>query len=160
MNLLIRRRQLPLAAAAAALFSGCAMAAPPGGGDDARTFRALRTVRGHFDGGRWRDDVDRWQGRKHVAMQNLADQMLRARASVALLRDTLGPPDSVMAPGDATLARALEQAQWLNADAATTPTRPDPSSLWLYRWRGGHDQLVFAIKHDRVVAAGWLHDWE
>lgn len=155
----IRRRHLALAAAA--WCSGCASAAPPGSGDDARTFRDLRLVRGHFDGGRWRDDVDRWQGRKHVAMQNLADQMLRTRATSALLRDTLGEPDAVMAPGHSAHGRALAQAQWIGVGADTAaPTRPHNTTLWLCRWRGAHDQLAFAIEHDRVVAAGWLHDWE
>jgi hypothetical protein len=157
----IRRRHLALAVAA--WCNGCAWAAPPGGSDDARTFRALRVVRGHFDGGRWRDDVDRWQGRKHVAMQNLADQMLRTRATSALLRDALGEPDAVMPPGQPAHGRALAQAQWLgtgtDADAAAA-TRPHNAALWLYRWRGAHDQLAFAVEHDHVVAAGWLHDWE
>jgi hypothetical protein len=54
--------------------------------------------------------------------------------------------------------------QWLKTGEpgadAKAPAAPHTSKLWLYRWRGEHDQLAFAIRHDRVVAAGWLHDWE
>jgi hypothetical protein len=100
--------------------------------------------------------VDRWQGRKHVAMETLADEMLRERAPAAQLRKSMGEPDAVLEPGPPAHARALEQAQWLNAAPAPVST----TTLWLYRWRGRHDQLVFALKHGRVVAAGWLHELE
>ena len=76
MNISIRRRDLGLAAAG--WCSGCAgpvAAAPSADSDDARTYRALRQIRGHFDGGRWSDDIDRWQGRKHLAMLNLAGEL-------------------------------------------------------------------------------------
>ena len=183
MNFSIRRRTFVLATA------GCVpglQAAPLAEGGDARTYQSLRKVRGHFDGGPWRDDVDRWQGRKHLAMQNLARQMLQARAPADALRHTMGPPDAVLEPGQPAHARALEQVQWLPqapapnapgtvdaanaADAPSAPSAPSaptalhPSrprrSLWLYRWRGRHDQLLLALERGRVVAAGWLHDGE
>lgn len=138
-----------------------AVAAPLPEGDDARTFRALRATRGHFDGARWSDDVDRWQGRKHLAMQALASQMLLAHAPAKLLRQSMGAPDGVLDPGQAAHTRAIEQAQWLKAaDSPAAPLKGNPARLWLYRWRGSHDQLVLALDHGRVVAAGWLHDWE
>ena len=159
MSYSIRRRQLSLAAAA--WCGGCALIARHADAhaaesDAARTYRTLRAVRGHFDGGRWSDDVDRWQGRKHVAMQTLADQMLRANAPAGQLRKSMGEPDAALEPGQPAHARALEQAQWLNAAPAPVNT----TTLWLYRWRGQHDQLVFALTHGRVVAAGWLHELE
>ena len=160
----IERRRLSLAAAAWsglwALAPPLAGAAPLAGGEDAQAFRALRRVRGHFDGGRWNDDVDRWQGRKHVAMQGLAEQMLRAHAPATQLRQAMGEPDERLQPGQAAHARAVEQAQWLTSSDSEAPIKRNTATLWLYRWRGRHDQLAFALEHERVIAAGWLHDWE
>lgn len=129
-------------------------------GDLAQAFRALRPVRGHFEGGAWSDDVDRWQGRKHVLMQRLAERMLRERAAAAPLRQAMGEPDAMLKPGQAAHARAIEQAQWQGAAAGAPPSGGKAAVLWLYRWRGTHDQLALALEHDRVVAAGWLHQWE
>lgn len=157
MTLSIRRRQLPLATAA--WCSACVSAAPPED-DAAQTYRALRSVKGHFDGGPWNNDVDRWQGRKHVAMQRLAEQMLREQSAAEPLRRRMGEPDAVLQPAQAAHARALAQAQWQIRSDSTTPTAGKTAVLWLYRWRGTHDQLVLALEHGCVVAAGWLHDWE
>lgn len=164
MGISIRRRQLPLATAAwfGASVSAAAptAASPPPDDEAALTYRALRGARGHFDGGPWNDDIDRWQGRKHVAMQRLAEQVLRQRPSANQLRRRMGEPDAVLKPGQAAHLRALEQAQWQGGpDGAPTATGKN-AVLWLYRWRGRHDQLAFALEHDRVLASGWLHQWE
>lgn len=159
MNLMIRRRRFGLATVA--WCTGCAQATPAtpiADSDDARTYRTLRQIRGHFDGGRWRDDVDRWQGRKHLAMQTLASELLRARASADVLRNTMGEPDAVLQPGLPAHARALEQVQWLPQAAPPDPTQQVP--LWVYHWRGRHDQLVLVLARGGVVAAGWLFDGE
>lgn len=164
MTVLMKRRQLTFAAAVwcagSALAADRTPAAVPPAGDAAQTFRALRAVPGHFNGGVWNDDVDRWQGRKHVAMQRMAEQALRTRATAAQLQRSMGVPDAGLQPGNAAHARAIETAQWLaTADGAPRPTG-NTAKLWLYRWRGQRDQLVLALEHDRVVAAGWLYEWE
>lgn len=125
-----------------------------------REFRALRAVRGHFEGGAWNNDVDRWQGRKHVLMQRLAEQLLRQQASAAQVRQAMGEPDALLTPGQAAHARATQQAQWQGAALAAPSSGSGAAVLWLYRWRGTHDQLALALAHDRVAAAGWMHQWE
>lgn len=155
----VTRRQVALMAAAACC-GACSLAAgpvpatsPPDAGLS-RAFRTLRAVRGHFDGGAWNDDVDRWQGRKHVVMQALAARMLAVLASTARLRQQMGEPDSRWTPPMAEHTRAIEQAQWQGAAGG------EAAMLWLYRWRGTHDQLVLAVENDRVAAVGWLYQWE
>lgn len=164
MKTSLKRRQLCLATAAwcggCAGAAGPAAAAPPAEGDAAQSFRALRKLRGHFDGGTWSDDLDRWQGRKHVAMQRLAQHMLRERAPAAQLRRVMGEPDGMLQPGQAAHARALAEGQWQSGSAGTPSAAGNTAALWLYRWRGTHDQLAFALDHDLVVASGWLHQWE
>ena len=90
-------------------------------------------------------------------MQALAGQMLREHATAARLRRAMGAPDAVLAPESAAAARAIRGAQW---HAGTPPPGREAGTLWLYRWRAGHDQLAWALHHDRVVAAGWLYQWE
>lgn len=158
MALGVTRRQVAFVAAACC--SACALAADPAPAasppeaDLAQAFGTLRKLRGHFDGGAWNNDVDRWQGRKHVVMQALATQMLNQRASTTQLREVMGEPDVRWMPDQPEHTRAFEQAQWQGAAGSKAAT------LWLYRWRGTHDQLVLALEHDRVAAAGWLYQWE
>ena len=164
MTLLRERRQLIFAAAAwcgaGAMAADQILARPAAADDAAPTFRALRPLRGHFDGGAWNNDVDRWQGRKHVAMQRLADQALRDHASAALLRQWMGEPDATLQPGHAAHARAIEMAQWLPVVSRAPQADAKIGVLVVYRWRGQHDQLAFVLEHDRVVAAGWLYERE
>lgn len=153
----LTRRQL---AAGLACWAGAACGSPAAlaDADAAQVFRALRGVRGRFDGGAWNDAVDRWQGTKHLAMQTLAAQMLQRRATAAQLRREMGAPDAVLAPGAADHARAREAVQW--PEAMPPDDRRAGARLWLYRWRGSHDQLALALVQGRVVAVGWLHAWE
>ncbi|MDH4138605.1 MAG: hypothetical protein OEW09_18070, partial [Anaerolineae bacterium] len=43
--------------------------------DIAAEFRSLRTIKGHFGGGTWNDDVDKWMGRKHQFMIQLGSRL-------------------------------------------------------------------------------------
>ena len=128
--------------------------------DRAQEWRHLRTVRGHFEGGSWNEPVDRWQGRKHRLMQAWAARLLTRRASESELLRTLGQPDSLLRPADPAYASA---AAALRADAegaaqpAALASRPE---LWLYNWRGSHDQLVLGVQGGHLRATGWLHAHE
>jgi hypothetical protein len=140
-----RRRALTAAVVLALSNVGCAQAQP--GADLAAQWQALRPLRGHFDGAAWNADVDRWQGRKHMLMQNLAAQALDERLPRDTLLQRMGAPDAQWRAGQAAHASALEQAQWRGTPAG---------NLLVYHWRGEHDRLLFAIDDGRVVATGWL----
>jgi hypothetical protein len=142
----LKQRRVLTAAVVFALSNvGCAQAQP--GADLAAQWQALRSQRGHFDGAAWNADVDRWQGRKHLLMQALAAQAMSEQVSRELLTQRMGAPDALWRDGDAAHASAIEQARWQG-----TPR----GELWVYRWRGEHDRLLFAIGEGRVVATGWL----
>lgn len=119
-----------------------------------RAWAALRTQRGHFDGAAWNDAVDRFNGRKHVVMQRLAAALLHERATQAQVRQALGRPDRVVGP------RSPEQPGLLARAAASGAAVPLGAGLWLYRWRGTHDQLLLAMVQGRLVATAWLLDGE
>lgn len=156
------KRRTALAWAALMSCGGCAAAAPAdsgSGADAAREFRALRAVRGHFDGGAWNDAVDRWQGRKHVLMQQLAQALLRERATSAQIRERLGAPDAVVDARNATQAALVERIRGAATAPPAWPTTP-PEAIWLYRWRGTRDQMALALWGDRVLATAWLYEWE
>lgn len=142
-----RRRALSLAAVLAiASTPGCAQSASSG--DLVAQWRELRALRGHFDGAAWNADVDRWQGRKHVLMQTLAAQALDERLARDALTQRMGAPDASWRAGQPEHASAIEQAQWRGG----TPG----AELLVYRWRGEHDRLLFALDNGHVVATGWL----
>ena len=95
-------------------------------------------------------------------MQQAAARLLAQRAGAGPLRRALGAPDAVLAPGSADHARAREGVAWIEAAPSAAPQRTDleTGALWLYRWRGTHDQLVFALVGGRVAAAGWVYAGE
>ena len=111
--------------------------------DLAAEFRALRTQRGHFSGGEWNDAVDRWGGRKHQVMVELAEALgdgTRARADVVRL---MGEPDEVLRKD----RRAFTDAY--NGNDARV------RELLVYEWRGRHDFLFFTSDDARVLGAEW-----
>jgi len=116
-----------------------------------RQWLALRRLQGRFDGAPWNDAVDRWQGPKHTLMQQLARFALQERLDADRLDALLGAPDQVLPAGAAGQTLFLQQAQWQGVPAG---------DLWLYRWRGSHDQLVFALHEGEVAAAGWWYALE
>ncbi|WP_137938558.1 hypothetical protein [Chitinivorax sp. B] len=117
----------------------------------AADFRQLRTVQGHFSGGNWIPDVDQWQGRKHRAMQTLAGYVLQKRLDTTQTRQLMGKPDDTIQADHPRYPEIRDHTEWQGAPAG---------QYWLYQWRGGHDQLVIAIKRGRVTATGWLNAWE
>ena len=122
--------------------------------DLSRQWLAMRMQTGHFDGAAWNDAIDRWQGAKHVLMQQLARRAEQQRWTAGQLKGWMGEADQVLRAGDVEHARLLAQAQWQGTQG------PPAGELWLYRWRGTHDQLVFALQPGWVVAAGWVYALE
>lgn len=130
----------------------------------------MRPLRGHFDGAAWNDAIDRWQGRKHQAMLALAASLLRRQAGEQEVLHTLGPADRTLVAGEAAHAAALEQLSSValaseapnhrQAQASGPGTPPAASVLWLYRWRGTHDQLVLTMVQGKVQGTAWLHAFE
>ena len=116
-----------------------------------RQWLAMRMQNGHFDGAAWNAEVDAWQGAKHRLMQQLAQRAGQERWTAGQLKGWMGEADRVLSGGEAEHARVLGQAQWQGGPAGV---------LWLYRWRGSHDQLVMAVQRGRIVAVGWVYAWE
>jgi hypothetical protein len=116
-----------------------------------QSFAQLRLIRGHFEGGPWNDAVDKWQGVKHVAMQQLAQSVLRAKAASEKTKELLGPPDKVLTKAQFAQLSEYAPVSWQGVAG---------SVVWLYRWRGEHDQLAVSLDQGRVVAVGWLYALE
>jgi hypothetical protein len=91
-------------------------------------FLAMKAVHGHFDGGPWIADVDRFGGAKHELMQCLSAQAVAGRVDALQLLRWMGRPDE-------------------------TSVHPP---VWIYRWRGAHDRLALTLHDGHVVRADWL----
>lgn len=112
-----------------------------------RQWQALRMQNGHFDGAAWNAEIDAWQGTKHRLMQQLAQRAGHERWTAGQLKGWMGEADRVLHAGEEDHVRVLAQAQWQGSAGG---------ELWLYHWRGAHDQLAFALRDGRVVAVGWV----
>jgi hypothetical protein len=141
----------------AAAFAACAQAAPDDTAALAREWRTLRAQRGHFEGGRWNDDLDRWQGRKHQLMQSLAQRAREAAWTQADLQQWLGLPDAQWPQSPNSKPEHTPTRQQTRWDGAAPPPE---AVLWVYHWRGSRDRLIVALHGGRVVATGWLFEHE
>jgi hypothetical protein len=140
----------------AALLTACAVAEsnPQLSADAQRLAQQWQTMRGklgHFTGGAWDEQVDKWQGGKHQLMQQLLDLAWAERYDAKQLLALLGAPDRVLTPTAAEYADGLRQTNWQGHPAG---------ELWAYEWRGQHDQLLFAVEGEQLKAAGWLLMYE
>lgn len=102
-------------------------------------FQRLRVVRGHFQGGEWNDEVDRWGCRKQEVMDWLREALGTGQYSASQIARLMGQPDAVAKPGDVLWEMA----------------RGRGSRLLVYHWRGAHDFLYFACEGERVLEARW-----
>jgi hypothetical protein len=132
---------------AATIFCSSAIACEGRVDDWSKSFLALRTVRGHFDGGPWTASVDRWGGERHQAMKCLAQQALADAAAATQLAQWMGPPD-------ARLRCPSSDCALFSAVAG------NGNEVWVYHWRGSHDRLGLVMTAGRVSAASWYHAGE
>ncbi|MES2818216.1 MAG: hypothetical protein V4812_04435 [Pseudomonadota bacterium] len=112
-----------------------------------QAFHALRSTAGHFAGGVWNEDVDRWNGKKHRAMEALLEQVRQGDYQSSQLIGLMGQPDRIWPESSGQYSQMLQQTQWQGVAQG---------ELWAYHWRGEHDQLLFALQQGRVTASGWL----
>lgn len=119
----------------------------------AAEFRSLRAIAGHFAGGQWNDDIDRWMGRKHQLMIELGSRLGADRHSRAELVRLLDPPDRVASEGDELfdLIGSLPQFEGPAGNSY---------EFLVYYWRGTHDFLYFICQEDVVIGAGWWYAGE
>jgi hypothetical protein len=133
-------------AIASFLLAACTAAAPLD--DVAAEFRALRAQRGHFSGGEWNDTLDRWGGRKHQAMLELAAALGDGKRTPADVTALMGAPDEVLHKGQRAFADAYNSHD------------PRVRELLVYEWRGRRDFLFFTSDGSRVLTADWWFAWE
>jgi hypothetical protein len=111
-------------------------------------------VRGHFDGGSWAADVDRWQGRKHQLMQCLAAGLSAAGTPVERVRERMGEPDGRVNCPSAECEGVVLQIgvrEDVGRDVVAT------TQLWTYHWRGSHDRLVFFVFKGKISSVAWAY---
>ncbi len=116
-------------------------------------FRELRTIKGHFDGGPWRNEVDRWMGHKLRVMQGLRQRIEARGFGRPQLVEQLGTPDQILDKNDPmfhTFAR----------DFNSSTENTGPVEILVYHWRGGHDFLYFVAVDEMPVDSGWRHAGE
>lgn len=107
-------------------------------------FRALRKIKGHFDGGDFNADVDNFNGAKHQVMKQLLGTFLSNAQQPTSAKDLItimGKPD----------ARKLPKGVKINAAIPKIA-----GNFWVYKWRGMHDFVWTYMANDKtVVAKGW-----
>ena len=119
----------------------------------ATEFRQLRAIQGHFDGGAWNDDVDRWMGRKHALMIELGDRLGAGAYTRTQAVDLLGAPDAIAREGDALYEQIRNRGEFKG------PTGGGYEFL-VYHWRGEHDFMYLIVREEAILGAGWWYAGE
>ncbi len=119
----------------------------------AAEFRSLRTVKGHFEGGPWNADVDKWMGRKHEVMIQMASRLGTGGCRRREVIQWLGPPDLIAREGDPTF-------DLINRSPRFGKPAKGPYELLIYYWRGMHDFLYFTSQGETMVNSGWWYAGE
>ena len=152
-------KALTLAIALTIILAGCAgRASAPGDPAETRDaveelaaeFRSLRTIKGHFDGGTWDDDLDKWMGRKHQLMIQLGSRLSAGQYSKTQVIRLLAPPDLIASEGD-------DLFDLVNSLPESEKPAPGPCELLIYYWRGMHDFLYFTCQGETIINSGWWH---
>jgi hypothetical protein len=121
--------------------------------EKAAEFRRLRTVMGHFEGGDWNDDVDRWMGKKHALMIELGERLGTGAYSRSQAVNLLGEPDAIAQEGDALYDQIRNRGEFVEP--------PGSGYVFLvYHWRGEHDFLYLIVQGKKVVGTGWWYAGE
>jgi len=113
-------------------------------------FKKLRSVPGHFDGGTWNDDVDRWMGPKHRLMLELGARLGYGEFLKIDIIKLLNPPDHIARKGD----RLYDQIFSLPGYDYRPPAA---SEFLIYFWRGRHDFLFFACQGGVISGSDWWY---
>jgi hypothetical protein len=116
----------------------------------AAEFRSLRARAGHFSGGLWNDDVDRWMGRKHELMLKLGANLAEGEYTKTDIINLLGPADKAVRRGDRLFEQIIRR---LSYKASTE----DSYEFLMYYWRGKHDFLFFTCQDDVITSSDWWH---
>ncbi|GJJ76033.1 hypothetical protein EMPS_08392 [Entomortierella parvispora] len=109
------------------------------------SYRDLRNIKGHWGGGEPDEDVDNYNGKKHLAMQQLAQYFGKPGTKLADIQSAMGEPD-------VTRKDLIEANQ--------------PSSVsfeyYVYQWRGNHDFVWFRIDNAKniVLKSAWYFAYE
>ena len=128
---------------------------PPGDPieDIAAEFRGLRTVQGHFDGGDWNDDVDKWMGRKHQLMIQLGARLGSGGYGRAKVVRLLGSPDRTARQGD-------DMFDLIDTLPEFEGPSTGPYEFLIYYWRGTHDFLYLTSQGETILNSGWWYAGE
>jgi len=121
--------------------------------DIAAEFRNLRQIKGHFEGGTWNDDVDKWMGPKHQLMIQLGSRLGTGEHRKAEVIQLLGPSDLIASEGH-------ELYTLINGLSGFEKPATGPYEFLIYYWRGSHDFLYFTSQDDTIINSGWWYALE
>lgn len=116
-----------------------------------KEFHRLRNIKGHFQGGQWNDDVDRWNGLKHRVMMTLATKL--SEKTISELMQWMGEPDRIVVRKDPDF-------QTLISKRKSALSKYQTEKLLIYHWRGDRDYLYFACGMETVLYSGWWYSGE
>lgn len=97
-------------------------------------YKNLKTKKGHFNGGEWNDELDKWNGKLHNIMIKLGENLGKPDYKCSDIINFLGDPDEIK--------KDIEEEHLI------------------YYWRGKHDYLYFICKNGFIQKSEWYYSYE
>ncbi|MBW2740320.1 MAG: hypothetical protein JRE64_16080 [Deltaproteobacteria bacterium] len=116
-------------------------------------FKKVRGIKGHFDGGAWNDETDKWMGRKHRLMIELGLRLAGGNYEKSDIIKLLDQPDRIVGKDDHLFEQIVNQKQCYLSTAASY-------EFLVYYWRGRHDFLFFTCQDGVIINSGWWYAGE
>jgi hypothetical protein len=126
----------------------------------ASEFREIRKIKGHFDGEKWKDGVDKWKGRKHRLMIELSSRISGGKYKKDDIIKLLDQPDRIVHKGDDLFKQIIHQHEFDLLQKGYEPSTMPSYEFLVYYWRGKHDFLFFICLEDIIVHSDWWYAGE
>lgn len=126
----------------------------------ASAFRKIRKIKGHFDGGEWKDEVDKWMDRKHRLMIELESRISDGNYKKGDIIKLLDQPDRIVCKGDDLFEQIIHQQGSNLLEKEYDPSTVPSYEFLVYYWRGRHDFLFFTCLDDIIIHSGWWYAGE
>lgn len=116
-------------------------------------FKKIHRIKGHFDGGTWNDEVDKWMGPKHRLMIKLGLRLAGGKYEKSDIIKLLDQPDLIAGKGDHLFELIVSQNRY-------DPLTATSYEFLVYYWRGRHDFLFFTCQDGVIINSGWWYAGE
>lgn len=122
-------------------------------------YEKLSAIKGHFEGGKWNDAVDKWGGAKHLALKTMLESFKHYEAGtseqIGVYISQCTRQFKSMQQSDRSFGQIIRSVEWMSGAENIKNAQSPSLQINMFHWRGQRDFMVVAVDGNKVVATGW-----